>query len=292
MNAGLAGRPRLGAVLALAVLASLLAGVGAIGVADAAPTGQLYVLQGLPGRNVDLFLNGKQIGTDIAPKTVVGPLALAAGSYQLRVADTGAATSLLQRTLTVSSGASLDAVVHLDAEANPTPKLTVFPNDLSPVASGKTRLAVAHVAAVPAADIRVDGSVLFSNVANGEGLTTVVPAGSYSVDVVPTGTNGPAVLGPATFTLTAGTLTRVFAVGQPSRHTMDAIVQVISLSVDGAAAPGTVDTGSGGAAAPTDHSPPLRVALIGAGVLLLAGAGASLWRRRRVEPAQRWTGRR
>ena len=46
------------------------------------------------------------------------------------------------------------------------------------VNAGKTRLAVAHVAAVPAADIRVDGNVLFSNVANGEGLTTVVPAGS------------------------------------------------------------------------------------------------------------------
>jgi Domain of unknown function (DUF4397) len=287
MNTRPGTRRRLGAGLSLAVLASLLAGVGAIGVADAAPSGQVYVLQGLPGRSVDLFLNGKQIGADIAPKTIVGPLSLAAGSYQLRVADPGATNSLLQRTVTVGSGASLDAVVHLDAEASPTPKLTVFANDRSPVVSGKTRLAIAHVAAVPAADIRVGGKVLFSNVANGEGLTTVVPAGSYSVDVVPTGTNGPAVLGPATFTLTAATLTRVFAVGQPSRHTMDAIVQVIPLGVDSAAAPGTVNTGSGGAAARVDHSAPLRLALVGAGVLLLVGAGASLWRRRRIEPTTR-----
>ena len=279
MNERPGGRVRAAVVLVTAIAATLVWPTAA----TAAPSGQVYLLQGLPGRHVDLFLNGEKVGSDVAPKTVVGPLALAAGSYQLRVAESGASTSLLQRSVTVAASDSLDAVVHLDAEASPTPSLTVFTNDRSPINAGKTRLAFAHVAAVPAADIRVDGTVLFSNVANGEGLTTVVPAASYSVDVVPTGTDGPAVLGPATFKLTSGTLTRVFAIGQPARHTMDAIVQVIAVTARSASAPNNIDTGSGGAAAPSQHTGTF-AALFGTGFLLLSIAGAALWRRRR-EPS-------
>ena len=91
------------------------------------------------------------------------------------------------------------------------------------------------------------------------------------------------MLGPATFTLTSGTLTRVFAVGQPSRGTMDAIVQVLSISARGASAPNSIDTGSGGAAAASaDYWTPARIALFVAGTLLLGVAGTSLWRRRRM----------
>jgi hypothetical protein len=278
MNERPGGRVRAAAVLLTAITATLVWPTAA----TAAPSGQVYLLQGLPGRHVDLFLNGAKVGSDVAPKTVVGPLALAVGSYQLRVAAVGGST-LLQRAITVGGSDSLDAVVHLDAEASPTPSLTVFTNDRSPINAGKTRLAIAHVAAVPAADIRVDGTVLFSNVANGEGLTTVVPAASYSVDVVPTGTDGPAVLGPATFKLSSGTLTRVFAIGQPSRHTMDAIVQVIAVTARSAGAPNSIDTGSGGAAAPSQHTG-MSAALFGTGFLLLSIAGVALWRRRR-EPS-------
>jgi hypothetical protein len=284
MNERPGGRRRASVRVAVLVVTGIIATLVWPTSATAAPGGQVYLLQGLPGRHVDLFLNDEKVGADIAPKTVVGPLALAAGSYQLRVTAPGASASLLQRAITVGASASLDAVVHLDAEASPTPSLTVFTNDRSPINAGKTRLAIAHVAAVPAADIRVDGTVLFSNVANGEGLTTVVPAASYSVDVVPTGTDGPAVLGPATFTLSAGTLTRVFAIGQPSRHTMDAIVQVIAVTARSASAPNNIDTGSGGAAAPAQHSG-TAAALLGTGLLLLSLAGAAVWHRRRREPS-------
>ena len=118
---------RAAAVLLTAITATLVWPTAA----TAAPSGQVYLLQGLPGRHVDLFLNGAKVGSDVAPKTVVGPLALAVGSYQLRVAAPGGST-LLQRAITVGGSDSLDAVVHLDAEASPTPSLTVFTNDRSP----------------------------------------------------------------------------------------------------------------------------------------------------------------
>jgi hypothetical protein len=112
---------------------------------------------------------------------------------------------------------------------------------------------------------------LFSNVANGEALTVLVPGGSYSVDVVPTATTGPVVFGPVDLTVKPGALNRVFAFGNPQDGTMNAIVQVIDLTTTGSGAPGTVDTGNGGQASLPAGSPtPAALVLIfGAG---LAGA--------------------
>ena len=117
---------------------------------------------------------------------------------------------------TVKAGTSSDVVAHLTSDATRTGVVTVFVNDLSPVGRGKTRLVVSHVAVAPPADIRVDGSPLFRNVANGESLSLVVPAKAYSMDIVPTATTGPAILAPVMLTLRAGTLTRVFAIGDPA----------------------------------------------------------------------------
>lgn len=273
------------ALLAASTLALLAAGLMAGNPADArAATGVVYLLQGMPNRNVDLYSNGTKVGSNIAPKTVVGPMTVAAGTVNITVTNVGSTTPLVQRSVTVAAGQSVDAVTHLSAAATPLPLLTVFVNDLSPVTGGKVRLAVAHTADVPAADIRVDGKVLFSNVANGEGLTTVVPAGSYSVEIVPTGTTGPAVLGPATVDVAAGTLTRVFAIGQPASNSMDAIVQVLKVAPTGSlTTPAGVNTGSGGRAA-FSFAPHLLAAigLLSLGCTLLAGAAWAVTGRRRA----------
>ena len=264
------------AAVVLAVAVAALAAAGFVPAA-AATTGQVFVVQGLPGKHVDVYVNGHKVGSNVATTTILGPLSLAAGSYAVRVTAAGSTTTILQRTVTVTAGQSLDAVIHLSAEATPAPKLTAFLNDETAVNQGKVRLAVAHTADVPPADIRVDEKVLFSNVANGEGLTTVVPAGSYTVDIVPTGTTGPAVLGPAVFVLKSGTLTRVFAIGQPAEHTMDAIVQVLPIATAAAGAPTGINTGLGGRAAPRPVSPLTRIGLIVAGCALLLFAGVRTW---------------
>ncbi len=109
-------------------------------------------------------------------------------------------------------------------------------------------MTVAHTAAVPPADIRVDGKVLFANVANGESLNLVVPAGSYSVDIVPTGASSPVVFGPVNLAVQGGSLNRVYAVGDPSAKTMNVAVHVIALSDSGSAQPTMINTGTGGSA--------------------------------------------
>lgn len=268
-------------VFAMIVAAAVMSTGGRAVAAPGPHSGQVYVLQGLPAKNVDLYVNANRIGSNVAAKTVLGPMVLAAGSYDLRVTDAGTTTTVLDRAFTVVADRSIDAVVYLDSQAKPVAKLTVFVNDTAPVNAGKTRLAIAHTADVPPADIRVDGKVLFSNVANGEFLTTVVPAATYLVDIVPTGTSGPPILGPARFTLEPGTLTRVFAIGDPLQHSMDAIVQVLKLGVVGTDRPRGIDTGSGGRA--VESATPTRggVTSIAAGFVLLGFLGYRQRRRHR-----------
>jgi hypothetical protein len=269
------GRAALGIGLGTILAAGMIsAGGPAVAVPqEASSPGHVYILQGLPGRSVDLYVNNQRVGSNVAAKTVIGPMSLAAGSYDLKVTNAGATTTVLDRTLAVAAGRSVDAVVHLNAQAKPVAKLTVFGNDTAALNAGKTRLAIAHTADVPPADIRVDGKVLFSNVANGEGLTTVVPAATYRVDIVPTGTSGPAILGPADFALKAGTLTRVFAIGQPSEHNMDAIVQILTVNSASTGQPRGINTGSGGRAGASTSPTRRGVASIVLGLVLFAFVG-------------------
>ena len=73
-------------------------------------------------------------------------------------------------------------------------------------------------------------------------LSLLVPAKSYTVDVVPVAGRG-TILAPVKLTLPPGTLTRVFAVGDPSSGTADAVVQVLRVGVTGSGVPSSVPTG-------------------------------------------------
>ncbi len=214
--------------------------------ARAATSGQVYVVHGIVGTPVTVELDGRRLAVAVQPKTVLGPLTLPAGRHVL-VLRTGTRT-VTSASFTVVAGRSIDVVAHRAADAAQTARVVVFRNDLTPVGRGRTRLVVAHTAVAPPANVRVDGTVLFRNVASGESLSLVVPAKSYTVDVVPVAGRG-TILAPVTVTLQPGTLTRVFAVGDPSNGTADAVVQVLRVGVAGSGVPSSVPTGDGGQAA-------------------------------------------
>ena len=167
---------------------------------------------------------------------------------------TAGGKALLESRVTVKAGGSTDVVLHLPVDPAGAPVVTLFDNTSTPVPADKASVTVAHTAAVPPADIRVDGKVFFANVANGESLNLVVPADTYAVDVVPAGTTGPAVLGPLDLTVKGGSLNRVFAVGDPTSSSMRAVVQMLPLTPTGSPAPDLVDTGTGGQAAAAQSS--------------------------------------
>jgi Domain of unknown function (DUF4397) len=252
--------------------------------AHAAPTGTVYVVQGVADTPMTITVDGKSVATAAPAKTIVGPLTLSAGTHSI-TAESPSGTGTVTASMSLAAGANVDAVIHRQVDPSKAPVVTTFPNDLSAVAAGSGRLIVAHVAAVGPADVRVDQKVLFANIANGEALTVTVPGGKYTVDIVPTATSGPVVFGPADVPVAQTALTRVFAIGVAATNSMDAVVQVLPLSARGSGAtPSTVNAGDGGQAADlvaaahgsSDRSGLVALGVVGvAALLLMAGRRAA-----------------
>ena len=243
------------AVVAGAATVSLGATSGA-----AADGGVIYVVQGLPDRTVDVAVDGEPVASDVKGATLSDAMRIDSGSHTITFSSNG--KQILQSTLTMKSGGSTDVVLHLPVDPAGAPVVTLFDNTSTPVTADKASVTVAHTAAVPPADIRVNGKVYFANVANGESLNLVVPADTYAVDIVPAGASAPVVLGPLDLTVKGGSLNRVFAVGDPTSSSMRAVVQVLPLTATGSPAPDLVDTGTGGQAAGAAADALLRVPLL------------------------------
>jgi len=207
----------------------------------------LYVVQGLPGAAIDVAVDGQTVARKVGTTDVVGPFTVGAGTRTLTFTD-GRGTVVAENTIDAEAGSNSDLVLHLTTAAGDPPVVTRFANDLTGVPSDKASLTVAHTAAVPPADIRVDGQVLFANIANGESLNLVVPVGTYKVDIVPAGESSPVVFGPVDLTVQGGSLNRVYAVGDPAATTMNVAVHVLKVPESGSPQPTTVDTGTGGMA--------------------------------------------
>lgn len=263
-------------LLACCLFSALVAGPPT----TAAPARQVYFVTGVDVP-ATVTMDGQEIGR-IAAASVHGPVPSVPGRHRVEFTAAGwTAVATVELT-----GASTDVVVHRPADPTGRPRVTVFDNDVSPIAPGKARLTVAHTAVVPPADVRVGGKVLFANIANGEFVTAEVPAATYAVDIVPTGKVTP-LFGPVDLPVTAGALNRVFAIGQPRNGGMDAVVQVIPLASTGSRSPTSVHAGEAGlvAASPTDdRHGPSAMPLVGA---LTAGVCAALFGGRRLRTRSR-----
>ncbi|MEU4603323.1 DUF4397 domain-containing protein [Kribbella sp. NPDC023972] len=232
--------------------------------AEGVVSANLYVVQGLPGRSLDISIDGRTVATGLAITKVAGPFGVAAGKRMVTARQDGKV--VVQREVTVGSGTSVDAVIHLPVSPTGAPVLTSYPNKLSAIPRDKAALRVAHDASVGPADIRVNGKVAFASIANGESLEAVVPAATYKVDIVPAGATSPVVLGPLDLPARAGYLTRVFAVGNPNARTMNVAVGTIKLPGSGSGTPELVNTGTGGQVAGLNQAHSSR-----------AGSNSDLW---------------
>lgn len=243
----------------IAIACALLGGSPAA----AADTAEVYVVHGVPGLTVDVYVDGKRAIDDFQPETVAGPLDLPAGSHAVAItaADaTDASNPVLSANADLAAGNSYSLVAHLSADGSPT--LTPYSNDISTVPAGQARLVVRHDAAAPAVDVRAGGTVVLSNVTNPNQGGLTVPAGTVSADVVLAGTST-VVIGPADLNLAEGSATFVHAVGSADKGALTLVSFVIP---DLHSAPGGVPAGTG----PADD-PALTVI-----VVLLAVAGLAL----------------
>lgn len=213
----------------------------------AGPASTVDVVQALPGSTVKVTIDGRTVGSDAALGKVIGPLALAAGSHQVRFVDaSGTATAA---TVTVKAGVADDVVLHAPAAAGGAPMVSVYRTPAAPIGAGKARVLLAHTAEVGAGDIWVDGKPTFTDITNGQFAQADVPAGTHTVAIRPAGQKGKPILGPLKVDLAQGTVTLAYAVGNPADKSMTVVAHVVRLAPDGSVTPQHIRTGTAGLAA-------------------------------------------
>jgi hypothetical protein len=208
-----------------------------------ASLGKIAIVQAVPKVTVTVTVDGKQVQQDVAEGTIVGPLELAAGSHDVTFND---GSQDISSTVDVTAGESSDVVVHRPAEVGGTPVVSVYPTPDDPIDPGKARVLLAHTATTAPADVVVDGQTVFTNIANGEFAQADVAAGAHEVSLLPAGVTGTPILGPLDVTLEAGTITAVYAVGNPKDGSMDVIVRTTGGTASDSEPPTEIDTGSAG----------------------------------------------
>jgi hypothetical protein len=211
--------------------------------APASP-GQLFVVQAVPGTTYAVAVDGEERTDKADVGAVLGPFELDAGEHTVRF-EPGSGQPMTAN-VTVRAGGSVDLVLHLPADPGGDPVADVYRASAKPVAPDTARVLVAHTATVPPADVRVDGQVVFEDIANGEYATADVPGGQHSAEVVPAGTSQDPILGPLDVDLPAGTVTMVYAVGTPTDGSMNVISHRESIDTASAATLKEIGTGSAG----------------------------------------------
>lgn len=281
------------ATLAVAAVAAIATfGFGSAAGAQA-ETGTVTVIHGVPGVDVDVYVNGDLTLEDFKPDTVTDPIELPAGDYTIDIRPAGADPSeapIITGSTTLPAGANATLIAHLTADGTPT--LGVFVNDTAKTAAGEGRLVVRHTAAAPAVDVLAGGEAVITDLSNPDEATLDLPAGTVSASVAATGTTDP-VIGPADVPVVAGQVTIVYAIGSLEDDTLGVVVQTISVGEEAggetttttAAAGGTTDTtavpvpsgvpsGTSGIAAEDGSSFPTGIAVALAS-LALVGVAAS-----------------
>jgi LPXTG-motif cell wall-anchored protein len=259
------------------------------------------LVQAVPHESLDVTVDGHTVRRDSAVGAVLGPISVSPGRHRVGFTDPSG-TLQVTSTVDVKSGSSSDIVVHLPAEVGGAPVVNAYKTPRAAIAPGKARVLIAHTATVAPADVRVDGQVVFHDIANGEFATADIAAGGHTVALLPAGLSAPPILGPLQLDLQAGTVTMAYAYGNPRDHSMNVIAHTATLTSNGAVVPASIDTGRAGLATSVVH--PFRLPQAGlpqhlptsgsddgpwltvGGGILLAAAGLLMLRRWRGAPSR------
>lgn len=213
--------------LGIAVAASLAISALFAGTASAASKAKLNVVHGIPGVDVNVCVNGGEAIPDFNPGEVVTGVALAAGTYDLKIVaeadDCGDAAILEATGVGLMAGKDYSAVAHLDETGDPT--LALFKNNVRALPKGTARLTVRHTAAAPEVDVWANGAVLLQDVPNGASATMKVPTGVYATWVSLPGDHEP-VIGPDVFKLRRGMAYQAYAWGSAAAGYDFAVVAI------------------------------------------------------------------
>jgi Domain of unknown function (DUF4397) len=239
-------------ILALALTAALALAAPAF--AQGSGQAQVRVAHLAPDApNVDVYVNGDPVLTDVPYTAVSDYLSLPAGTRQVTVYATGDTTSPVIDTPVklAAGGAYTVAAVGLVADGSLTAQ--VYQDDLRSPSAGYAKVRVVHASpdAGPVDVIPRGGQALVSGLTFPEASPYAeVPAGSYTLDVNAAGTNKTALTIPNA-KLTSGGVYSAFAVGTTFADSLN--VLLVQDNAGGSASAST--TASASASASSMASP-------------------------------------
>ena len=281
-------------VLGLALMTSLALVAPAF--AQGAGQAQVRVAHLAPDApNVDVYVNGEPVLTDVPYTTVSDYLSLPAGTQQVTVYATGdTASPVIDAPVDIAAGGAYTvAAVGLVADGSLTAQ--VYEDDLRSPASGNAKVRVVHASpdAGPVDVVPRGGQALVSALSFPEASPYAeVPAGTYTLDVNAAGTNQTALTVPDA-TLASGGVYSAFAVGTVFADSLNVLLVQdnagagASASATASASAAATPTASASASAPVEELPDsggvgTGVALPAALALMVCGIGAIALVRRSV----------
>lgn len=176
--------------------------------------------------NVDVRVDGNVAFEDVPFGEISEYAALPAESHDVSVAPHGEDESVLDVTLDPEAGAAYSALATGTLDSL---ECTVFGDDPGEVAADQTHVRLVHASPdAPAVDVRVaDGGPTLCEDVGFRDTSGYVPvdAGTYDIEVVPTGTDDVALSLPDT-ELTGGTAVSAVAIGLVDDGSLDAAFAV------------------------------------------------------------------
>jgi hypothetical protein len=276
-------------VLGLALMTALVLVAPA---AFAEGTAQVRVAHLAPDApNVDVYVNGEPVLTDVPYTTVSDYLSLPTGTQQVTVYATGdTETPVIEAPVEIAAGGAYTvAAVGLVADGSLTAQ--VYQDDLRAPSAGNAKLRVVHASpdAGPVDVVPRGGEALVAGLRFPEASPYAeVPAGTYTLDVNAAGTNQTALTVPDA-ALASGGVYSAFAVGTVFADSLN----VLLVQDNEGASASASSTASSSASASASASAPVEklpnsgglgtgVALPAAVALLACGIGAIALVRRSV----------
>jgi len=195
----------------VALVAVALASLISLAPAQAAGNAKVYVVHGIPGRDlglqpslpVDVSVDGACALTRFKYTDTVGPIELPAGSYSIKIHLSPSLSTppcsgpvAVAATVPFAAGENATIVAHLTASGAPT--ASKFKNDVTPASPGNGRIVARHTAPLPPVDLIVKtfsspaALAVIPNVANGDQVAAELPVNTrFRVQFALAGTTDP-----------------------------------------------------------------------------------------------------
>ncbi|MGB9752724.1 MAG: hypothetical protein C0183_08075 [Roseiflexus castenholzii] len=202
-------------VMLAALIALALASLISTAPAQAAGNAKVYVVHGIPGRDlglqpslpVDVSVNGACALTRFKYTDTVGPIELPAGSYDIKIHLSASLSTppcsgpvAVAATVPFASGENATIVAHLTDSGAPT--ASKFMNDVTPASVGNGRIMARHTAPLPPVDLIVKTFsspatlAVIPNLANGQQVSAELPVNTrFRIQFALAGTTDPVRVG-------------------------------------------------------------------------------------------------